>query len=618
MSILSSFRRLRRPPQAGTPSQNFDVFHPKTMASIIDSRGRPFGEWSAADADSAESCARFVLGLLRDSPKLRGHFPDATSPEGGYSEWLRVKGAREFQLSFSAIENIDAVFAQDLGEPVHESYLHNPELQDQYPLALLPVGQKRFVKWLLGKGGKRHSFSDEQILWFLHQSAERIAAGVVETYLLRPEWQDQFPFALANSGQRDFLRWLRNSFPKFALFQRLKSLPKVLSADEETALRGTLSRESNNHFGNQRSAPALGVNLLAHFCYPSGLQRAALAAKAGLESAAVPISARDVPSGVKTELEPRNNWLGLEIYPFTIINVAPFPLFPVSYRRAGLARRDNVFRIACWYWELDQILPDWTSLAPLIDEIWAPTPFIAQAMRTMPIPVHNMLPGILPAKTERIARETLGIPANHFVFLFLFDMCSDFERKNPLALIRAFRRAFSPDEPVTLLIKLARGSAHPPNLARLHAAAREHGVVIVDQVVSLEKANGFIEMCDCFVSLHRSEGFGLGLAEAMFMGKPVIGTNYSGNLAFMTPQNSFLVDYELVEIAGEHPVYKKGFRWANPSETHAAALMREVYEDRDAAIGRARQAQAEIAERLSVQAAGRRMTTRLREIRDER
>ena len=592
------------------------------MASIIDLRGRRLGEWSLADADSKETCARFVLGVLRDRPNLRRRFPDATSVASGYRDWLLGRGARKFRLSPPAISNIAAVFAQELGKPVPEFYLHNPKLQAKYPLALLPVGQKRFVKWLFRRDGQRHTLSTEQILWFLHQTAEDSGAGVMETYLLNPDWQERFPLALAGSGQREFLRWLRHTFPKFAPFRRVKSLPRVLSGDEEAALRQRISTgwNSNAAFatldGKQPLNPALGVNLLSHFCFCSGLQRAALTTKTALESADVLTSARDMPTGVDSLVEPRGNWLGLEVYPSTIFNVSPVPYFEVCYRRSGLARRANVYRIAYWYWELDRIPHEWLRFAPLIDEIWAPTPFVAQAMRAMTVPVYDMPPGVLLSKAEPIAREALGIPTDHFVFLFLFDMCSDFTRKNPLAVIRAFRLSFSPDEPAALVIKLARGYIDPVNLERLHVAGRQNKVLVIDRLTSNNETDGFIAMCDCFVSLHRAEGFSLGLAGAMLMGKPVIGTNYSGNLAFMNRENSLLVDFELVEIAENGYVYKKGFRWAQPSEAHAAELMRSVFEKRHKHAVRAERAKKGIAEQLSVEKAGQRMKRRLEEIRN--
>jgi glycosyltransferase involved in cell wall biosynthesis len=154
------------------------------------------------------------------------------------------------------------------------------------------------------------------------------------------------------------------------------------------------------------------------------------------------------------------------------------------------------------------------------------------------------------------------------------------------------------------------------NLERLRAAAQQNRVLVIDRLVSRQETNGFIEMCDCFVSLHRAEGFGLGLAEAMLSGKPVIGTNYSGNLAFMNRENSLLVDFELVEIVEGGSVYKKGFHWAQPSEAHAAELMRSVLENRHEAVARAERAKKEIAEQLSVETAGQRMKQRLEEIRN--
>ena len=121
-------------------------------------------------------------------------------------------------------------------------------------------------------------------------------------------------------------------------------------------------------------------------------------------------------------------------------------------------------------------------------------------------------------------------------------------------------------------------------------------------------------MADCFVSLHRSEGFGLGLAEAMLLGKPVIATGYSGNLDFMNRENSLLVDFEMVEIKEDRPIYTRGNFWAEPSIRHAAALMRDVYERPAEARARAHGAQPEIQRLLSLEAAGKRMRARLQEI----
>ena len=139
-------------------------------------------------------------------------------------------------------------------------------------------------------------------------------------------------------------------------------------------------------------------------------------------------------------------------------------------------------------------------------------------------------------------------------------------------------------------------------------------MTIIEELVSRSEALGYIDMCDCFISLHRSEGFGLPLAEAMLLGKPVIATNYSGNLSFMTPENSWLVDYELKEITGSGPIYTEGNRWADPSEEHAAKLMRFVFKHRKEAEAKATRAQLELKRKLSLQAAGERMSNRLKQI----
>jgi len=314
-------------------------------------------------------------------------------------------------------------------------------------------------------------------------------------------------------------------------------------------------------------------------------------------------------------LEDRAPWLGLEVYPVTLIMVAPIPHFENVYTQAGLARRDGVYRIATWYWELDSIPEDWIQLAKAVDEMWAPTQFIAETMRTrLTIPIYDMLPAVSLGPVERVPRARIGIGDDHYLFFFMFDMCSQFERKNPIAIIRAFRRAFSPQEKVALVIKVMRGDADPASRDILREAARSAGVTIIEELVSRSEALGYIEMCDCFVSLHRSEGFGLPLAEAMLLGKPVIATNYSGNLSFMRPENSWLVDYELKEITERGPIYTQGNRWAEPSEEHAATLMREVFEKRTEAHTRANRAQSELTRKLSLQAAGQRMAKRLHKI----
>ena len=259
--------------------------------------------------------------------------------------------------------------------------------------------------------------------------------------------------------------------------------------------------------------------------------------------------------------------------------------------------------------------PELTRHAADFQEVWAPSRFVGRAMRNcLSIPVIDMLPGIqLPAFAE-LPRKHFGLPSDRFLFFFMFDMCSVMERKNPLALIRAYKQAFRGDDAVSLVIKVSRGEWDRENLGRLRRAADEAGVRIIDAVLPREEVCALMKCCDCYTSLHRSEGFGLTMAEAMLMGKPVIATGYSGNVDFMTPGNSLLVEHERVPITADLPYYKKGSIWAEPSVSHAAACLRWVYDHKDEAAALGLRGQRDASEILSFAAAGQRMAERLQQL----
>src|SRR4029453_10332669 len=141
--------------------------------------------------------------------------------------------------------------------------------------------------------------------------------------------------------------------------------------------------------------------------------------------------------------------------------------------------------------EMDALPEEWVDLRPLLDCIWAPTQFVADAFRKrMPLPVPEVLPGVELGEVEPVAKADLGIPPTNYVFLFMFDMCSQMVRKNPLAVIQAFRMAFGHGEKATLVIKVSRGRSHPQEFAMLEEAARKAGVIVVDEVLSRARAYG--------------------------------------------------------------------------------------------------------------------------------
>jgi len=192
------------------------------------------------------------------------------------------------------------------------------------------------------------------------------------------------------------------------------------------------------------------------------------------------------------------------------------------------------------------------------------------------------------------------------------------ERKNPAGLIRAFKSAFRTDEPARLVLKTTFGDRHPAQLEELRTLAEGARITIIDEVYTSNDVLALMAACDVYVSLHRSEGLGLTMAEAMLMGKPVIATGYSGNTEFMNYNNSLLVSFSLQKLGKPIPPYDADSEWAAPSETHAAELMRRLYDDPDSRLDLGRKAKIDAEDRLSVVAAGQRIRMRLAEIAAQR
>lgn len=577
---------------AALHAENFDLFRPVKGRSEFERDLLTLMDWSPGGADvSVDGAARFVLGGLRTDSQLRERFPRAIAggASGEYCRWLVDCGANP-ELSAAARANVIAAFNADFGKNAIDLFLHSADLRQRVPGALLPARQKKFVRWLCKAGRAEHGLSDAEVLWFLHQTTEEIPAMMTLTWLITPSWQEAFP----------------GSLPAESEWPRLIRLLDRPTDPESSRARLDFRREE------RASQDSSGVNILAHFAYPSGLQRAALEIKRAFERVGRRTSCRNVPVLPEVDVDRSDSFLGREIFSVTISNVAPEPHFPQLYQRAGWHRRAGVHRIAYWAWELDVIPLRWAEIARGVDEIWCPTLFVAEAFRDhVPVPVHQMLPGLELESAPPYSRSELGLAPDHYVFLFVFDLASVMERKNPLALIRAFRAAFPHERDVRLVIKTSRGFLFPGIVNALRAAAGDPRITIIDELMPSPKAQGLIEMCDCFASLHRSEGFGLCLAEAMLRGKPVIGTAYSGNLAFMHEQNSLLVDYTLVPVPGGLPVYREGNHWADPSHDHAVVQLRFAYEHRERAAALGAIARAELAEKFSSARAGARMVSRL-------
>lgn len=358
-----------------------------------------------------------------------------------------------------------------------------------------------------------------------------------------------------------------------------------------------------------------GVNLLGYLGADLGLGEIARGYASALRTLGAPLAELDLRLSSQS---PRTGSAGTRTagkakYRVNLICVNPPELPPLraEFGRALFFRR---YTIGAWWWELPAFPAGWEGCAGLFDEIWVGSAFVQQAIRSgLNLPVAVVPPVLAPpGRGPGPGRQTFGLPEDEFCFLFIYDFLSVFERKNPLAAIQAFRRAFRPDEPVRLVLKSLNGGSDPQNLQRLKTAAGDARITLIDRALPRDEKDALVGLCDAYVSLHRSEGFGLTLAEAMLQGKPVVATGWSGNMDFMTPQNSYPVRFRLAPLERDFGPYRQGMTWAEPDVDHAAELLRRVYRERDGeARAVAAAGAATIAARYSVEAAAAAMRARL-------
>jgi len=257
---------------------------------------------------------------------------------------------------------------------------------------------------------------------------------------------------------------------------------------------------------------------------------------------------------------------------------------------AGPAFFAGRYTIGQWAWELETFPEVFWPALDLVDEVWAVSSFTRAAIASVTTkPVYAFPhPIVEPAPPDHVDRATLGIP-DRFTFLFCFDLFSILERKNPIGLITAFTQAFAPGEGPVLVVKVINGDRQVADLERIKWAARGRpDIVVLDHYLDAGENTALMAAADCYVSLHRSEGFGLTMAEAMALGKPVIATAYSGNLDFMDRDTAYLVPWTPGAVPPGCDPYPAGAQWAEPDLEAAATLMRHVYRHPEEAAAKGR------------------------------
>lgn len=357
-----------------------------------------------------------------------------------------------------------------------------------------------------------------------------------------------------------------------------------------------------------------GVNLYGFLSSPTGMGASARGYAKALEIQSIPFHPIDTPA-----------WKGgLELRTLPVFNPYRINLIQQNadmldrfLRAYGSQLLNGAYNIGYWIWELPSARSEWHHVYRYVDEIWTASEFTRESIQALTKLEVKRVPHVVDGLDEKatFSREHFDFPSSVFVFSYIFDVSSYLDRKNPFALIEAFRREFKDSTDVLLYLKIWNSGYDGARTRHLQEAVRgARNIRIYDGLFSEEEIVSLHKSIDCLVSPHRSEGFGLNMAEAMYFGKPVIATRYSANLDYMSDDNGYLIDCKLTPIRQTAGPYAKGAVWADPSIDHLAHLMRRVFENADERARKGRLAAEEIRRNYSAAAIGETIAKRFGEL----
>jgi glycosyltransferase involved in cell wall biosynthesis len=275
----------------------------------------------------------------------------------------------------------------------------------------------------------------------------------------------------------------------------------------------------------------------------------------------------------------------------------------------------NRYNIFYFIWEVEDFPREAAVIFDFFDEFWTPSEFSAIAVKKYTNKPQLTVPYAISTPMDPAAdRNTFNLPADKFLFLCMYDFASIASRKNPDSVIAAYKAAFPKEnEDCGLVIKVGHPSKE--ELSKLKEQLSDYNnVYLLTENYTKERVNSLIECVDAFVSLPRSEGFGLIMAEAMSLGTPVIATNYSAQTDFMDDSVGCMVDYAMVDVPEDTLWYSEGAKWAQPDIYDAARYIKKLYNDEEYRNGIIERARNRINTHLSMDAVSNIIRNRISEI----
>lgn len=329
-------------------------------------------------------------------------------------------------------------------------------------------------------------------------------------------------------------------------------------------------------------ARPFGVNLFGHAHARSGVSEDMRMACLTLQAAGIPFVIRNVSPGATMAEEDVKASDQANTLPYAINMFCMSPSSTImAAMKAGRAEIADYHSIGFWPWELPEWPVFWKHAYQFVDEVWTSSRFTSAAFRrSSPHPVLHIPFAVDASESGGLTRSHFGLPEDAFLFGFAFDGLSGFARKSPLSTLKAFQRAFPKDDKsVGLVIKGLRTDSDPAWHQLLQTVADDDRICFITSSLTRESLLDLWRALDCFVSLHRSEGFGRNIAETMLVGTPVIVTAHSGNMDFTTHDTAALVSCVLRHVKeGEYP-FGAGQLWAEPDIDIASHQMRRMVKD---------------------------------------
>lgn len=390
-------------------------------------------------------------------------------------------------------------------------------------------------------------------------------------------------------------------------------LKKLASIDKNRKMHKKLKTVS----AYQKGRYSQGINLIGDISAETGLGQSMRILAAILEQGNIPFCLKQV--NLHGELEHNDTaWRHKQAeqpqYSINLIHSIP-ETWAVDYCGMEKGILDYRYNIAYWLWELEEFPKRWLPCIDTVDEIWTPSEFISESIRKKTDKPVITVPYSIDIQREGLyKRKYFGLPENKFLFLTMYDFISISERKNPQAVIDAYVKAFPvEDEHVGLVIKV--NHVQEDKLLALQKKLQDYkNVYFITRNLTRKEVDSLLNTADALVSLHRSEGFGLPVAEAMALGKPVITTNWSATTEFADETCACPINYRLIELEKTIGPYEKGNFWADADTTHAAEYMQKLWNDKEYREEIGRNARRHISESLTYERAAGIIKDRLRKI----